>query len=612
MNDIIVGIDLGTTNSEIAVVRNGRIEVLEIDAGVPILPSVVGLGDDGVLLVGAPARNQYVLHPERTIRSVKRRMGEATQLMLGDKPYSPPEISAMILMRLKKVAEAHLGCAVTRAVITVPAYFSDAQRQATREAGEIAGLEVVRILNEPTAASLAYGAHRSASGTTAATAQARKALVYDLGGGTFDVSIVNMEGDVVEVLASHGNNHLGGDDFDRCIVDFVLAHLGTVHGIDAATAAASPIAMARLQRAAETAKIALSDRPYATVAEEFLFEKDGATVHLSLEISRHEYEAMIEPYITETMDAVHVALTGAKLGVAQIDEVLLVGGATRTPMVSRLLEALTGIQPHGEIDPDLCVAMGAAIQGEIIAGGTSPTVLIDVTPYTFGTSSVGDLGGREYPYCFVPLIRRNTPIPASRSEVFYTMFDNQEAVDVTVFQGEAPDALDNIEIGRFVVEGLRKVPAGNPIVINFSIDINGILQVRASEKKSGLAYSITIDNAISRFEDGKLDEAHQRIRSMFDDDTGPEDDGDDDDAAQDGAQAVAAAPLGHRRSLVEAGALIEKAERLLKTAGADDREDLIDNIEAVREAMAQAAGSDDTPLEQAMATLADVLYYLDN
>lgn len=608
MNDTIVGIDLGTTNSEIAIVRNGRIEVLEIDPGVPILPSVVGLGDDNALLVGAPARNQYVLHPERTIRSVKRRMGEATQLMLGDTPYSPPEISAMILLRLKKVAETHLGCPVTRAVITVPAYFSDAQRQATRDAGEIAGLEVVRILNEPTAAALAYGAHRS--GSAAATAQAgkaRKALVYDLGGGTFDVSVVNMEGDVVEVLASHGNNHLGGDDFDRCIVDFVLAHLSTVHGIDAATAAASPIAMARLQRAAEAAKIALSDRPYATLAEEFLFEKDGTPVHLSLEISRHEYEAMIQPYITETMDAVHVALTGARLGVGQIDEVLLVGGATRTPMVARLLEALTGIQPHGEIDPDLCVAMGAAIQGETIAGGTSPTVLIDVTPYTFGTSSVGDLGGRDYPYCFVPLIRRNTPIPASRSEVFYTMYDNQEAVDVTVYQGEAPDALDNIEIGRFVVEGLRMVPAGNPIVINFSIDINGILQVRASEKKSGLAHSITIDNAISRFEDGKLDEAHQRIRAMFDDDTGP----DDEDAEQHVAPNVTA-PLGHRRSLVEAGALIEKAERLLKTAGADDREDLIDNIEAVREAMAQADGHDDTALEQAMATLADVLYYLDN
>ncbi|MBK7424265.1 MAG: Hsp70 family protein [Propionivibrio sp.] len=608
MSDIIVGIDLGTTNSEIAVVRHGRIEIIDIEAGVPILPSVVGLGDDNVLLVGAAARNQYVLHPERTIRSVKRRMGEATHLALGDKQYSPPEISAMILLRLKKIAETHLGVAVSKAVITVPAYFSDAQRQATREAGEIAGLEVVRILNEPTAAALAYGAHRSTQTSAAEGAPTRKALVYDLGGGTFDVSVVNMEGVVVEVLASHGNNHLGGDDFDQCIVDFVLAHLNTAHGIDSATAAASPIAMARLYRAAEAAKIALSSHPYATLAEEFLYEKNGAPVHLSLEISRHEYETMIEPFIHETMDAMHVALSGAKLALSAIDEVLLVGGATRTPMVARLLEALTGILPHGEIDPDLCVAMGAAIQGEIIAGGTTPTVLIDVTPYTFGTSTVADLGGREYPYCFVPLIRRNTPIPTSHSEVFYTMFDNQEAVEVTVFQGEAPDALDNIEIGRFVVKGLRQVPAGNPIVIDFAIDINGILHVRASEKKSGLEFSITIDNAITRFQDGKLDEARKRISSMFADDFGPDDEA---DTPEMGAQS-AALPLAQRRHLVEALALVEKAERLLKTAGADDREDLIDNIEAVRDAMSDAGENDDAKLLQAMSALADVLYYLEN
>lgn len=607
MSNTIVGIDLGTTNSEIAVVRNGRIEVIDIENGVPILPSVVGLGDDNVLLVGAAARNQYVLHPERTIRSVKRRMGEATRLTLGDQQYSPPEISAMILLRLKKIAEAHLGSAVTRAVITVPAYFSDAQRQATREAGEIAGLEVVRILNEPTAAALAYGAHRSADAGASASAAARKALVYDLGGGTFDVSIVNMEGDVVEVLASHGNNRLGGDDFDRCIVDFALAHLGRAHGIDAATAAASPIAMARLQRAAEAAKIALSERPYATLAEEFLFEQDGAPVHLSLEISRVEYEELIEPYIAETMDAVHVALSDARLAVANLDEVLLVGGATRTPMVARLLEALTGIQPHGEINPDLCVAMGAAIQGQTIAGGVSPTVLIDVTPYTFGTSTFALLDGREYPYCFVPLIRRNTPIPASRSEVFYTMYDSQVEVDVTVFQGEAPDALDNIEIGRFLVEGLRKVPAGNPIVVEFSIDINGILQVRASEKKTGLEYAITIDNAISRFEEGKLDEARDRIRAMFDDDTSsPAHASADADDAQPNAER-----LGQRRSMVEALALVEKAERLLQNVGADDREDLVDSIEAVRDAMTGDTGEADPKLQHAMAALADVLYYLD-
>jgi molecular chaperone DnaK (HSP70) len=606
MNEIIVGIDLGTTNSEIAVVRNGRIEVIDVTPGVPILPSVVGLGDDAVLLVGAAARNQYVLHPERTVRSVKRRMGEATHLALGDKQYSPPEISAMILLQLKKVAEAHLGAAVGKAVITVPAYFSDAQRQATREAGQIAGLEVVRILNEPTAAALAYGAHRSEQGSSA---KARKALVYDLGGGTFDVSVVNMEGDVVEVLASHGNNHLGGDDFDRCIVDFALAHLGTAHGIDSAMAAAAPIAMARLQRAAEAAKITLSSHPYATLAEEFLFEKDGLPVHLSLEISRHEYEALIEPYIHETMDAVHVALSGAKLTVAAIDEVLLVGGATRTPMVARLLEALTGIQPHNEIDADLCVAMGAAVQGEIIAGGSTPTVLIDVTPYTFGTSAMGMMGEQLYPYCFVPLIRRNTPIPASHSEVFYTMADNQKAVDVMVYQGEASDALDNIEIGRFVVEGLRQVPAGNPIVLDFSIDINGILQVRASEKKSGLEHSITIDNAISRFQDGKLDAARERINAMFAEDAQPDDEA---DRAAGTDSEASAQPLMQRRQEVEALALIEKAERLLKTAGADDREDLIDSLEAVRDALTKAGAGDAVELPAAMAALADVLYFLEN
>jgi molecular chaperone DnaK len=606
MSDIVVGIDLGTTNSEIAIVRNGQIEIIDVEIGKPILPSVVGLGDDDVLLVGAAARNQYVLHPERTIRSVKRRMGEATHLMLGDKQYSPPEISAMILLQLKKIAEAHLGESVKRAVITVPAYFSDAQRQATREAGDIAGLDVVRILNEPTAAALAYGAHRSEQRGNTDPAKARKSLVYDLGGGTFDVSVVNMEGDVVEVLASHGNNHLGGDDFDRRIVDFVLDHLNAVHGIDAKTASASPIAMARLQRAAETAKIALSDHPYAMLTEEFLFEKDGAPIHLSLEISRHEYEAMIEPYIKETMDAVQIALIGAKLTVASIDEVLLVGGATRTPMVSRLLETITGIQPHGEIDPDLCVAMGAAIQGEIIAGGHTPTVLIDVTPYTFGTSSLGLLDGKPYHYCFVPLIRKNTPIPAARSEVFYTVLDNQEAVDVTVFQGEALDALDNVEIGRFMITGLRKVPAGNPIVLDFSIDINGILQVRASEKKTGLECTITIDNAISRFEEGKLHEVRGRIRSMFADDTAQGEDAD----IQDIDSQIGEIP--HRRSLVEANALLEKAENLLKTAGADDREDLVDNIEAVREAIANTTGADDSALKQAMAALADVLYYLDN
>ena len=583
MSEVIVGIDLGTTNSEVAVVRDGRVEVIPVAGDVRILPSVVGIGDDGALLVGEAAKNQYVVHPQRTVRSIKRRMGEATRVAMGDKDYSPQEISAMILRRLKSIAGTHLGHDVAKAVITVPAFFSDAQRQATREAGEIAGLEVARIINEPTAAALAYESRHKG---------ARKALVYDLGGGTFDVSVVNLENDVVEVLASHGNNRLGGDDFDRKIVDLALDHLKQAHGLDASE---SPAVMARLQRAAEAAKITLSDRPYASLAEEFLLEREGVPIHLSLEISRRDYEAMIKPYIDETLDAVHVALSGARLTLSSIDEILLVGGATRTPLVARRLEEELGLQPRGEVDPDLCVAMGAAIQAALIAGAQTRTVLIDVTPYTFGTSAVGELNGEPYPYCFVPLIRKNTPIPVSKSEVFYTMFDGQDKVDVTVYQGEDPDALNNIEIGRFTVEGLRDAAAGNPLVLDFALDLNGILQVTAREKETGLEYSITIDNAIARFEQDKLDEARRRVQALF------------------GEEQRAGALEGEserdsRRLHVEARALVEKAERLLETAGAEDAEDLVDAIESVKDALS----GDDTSLQAAMDSLADLLYYLES
>jgi molecular chaperone DnaK len=582
MSEVIVGIDLGTTNSEVAVVRDGRVEVIPVAGEVRILPSVVGIADDGALLVGEAAKNQYVLRPQRTVRSIKRRMGENTRVAMGDKDYTPQEISAMILRRLKSLAETQLGYGVGRAVITVPAFFSDAQRQATREAGEIAGLEVARIINEPTAAALAYESRHKG---------ARRALVYDLGGGTFDVSVVNLESDVVEVLASHGNNHLGGDDFDRKIVDFALDHLKRAHGLDASQ---SPAAMARLQRAAEAAKIALSDRPYATLAEEYLLERAGVPVHLSLEISRHDYEAMIEPYIGETLDAVHVALSGARLTVSDIDEILLVGGATRTPLVARRLEEELKLQPRGEVDPDLCVAMGAAIQAGLIAGAQTHTVLVDVTPYTFGTGALGELDGETYPYCFVPLIRKNTPIPVSKSEVFYTVVDGQEKVDVSVYQGEDADALNNIDIGRFTVEGLRDAPAGNPIVLDFALDLNGILNVTAREKQTGLEHSITIDNAIARFEQDKLDEARNRVQALF---------------GEQGAGAPEAeSDSASRRLRVEARALVEKAERLLEKAGAEDAEDLIDAIEAVKDALA----GDDVPLQTAMDRLADLLYYLES
>jgi molecular chaperone DnaK len=585
VNDIIIGIDLGTTNSEVAVVENGRPRIIAVD-GSKLLPSVVGLADDGTLLVGQAARNQYTLYPERTIRSVKRRMGEDCHLELGDQSYRPQEISAMILKRLKRAAEDDLGQPVGKAVITVPAYFSDAQRQATRDAGELAGLEVVRIINEPTAAALAYEADHQG---------ARTILVYDLGGGTFDVSVVRMRGDVTEVLASHGNNQLGGDDFDARLIDHVLAQLKDAHGADASGDRA---AMARIQRACETAKIQLSDAPYARIDEEYLIEHDGHPINLSLEIDRTTYEEMIEGYIGETLEAVHIALKGAELAVADLDEVLLVGGATRTPVIQQRLEQILGMQPRAEIDPDLCVAAGAAIQAAVVAGAQVAAVLVDITPYTFGTSALAELNGEIYPYKFVPLIRKNTPLPATKSEAFQTMYDGQEQVDVHVYQGEDPDALNNIEIGEFRVEGLGDVPAGNVIVLTFALDLNGILKVTAREKRTGLEKQITIDNATARYESGELDAARERLSALIDGEAVPVDDT--------GSRGTAA---DERREHTQAQALIEKAERLMADANAEDREDLVNLSEAVKDAL---AGNDTAVLEQAIAELTDLIYYLDN
>jgi molecular chaperone DnaK (HSP70) len=581
MSETIIGIDLGTTNSEVAVIQGERVEVLEIEAGTQLLPSVVGLDDAGGLLVGQAARNQAALYPERTVRSIKRHMGSDETFVLAEQNYSPQEISALILRRLKTVAEDRLGEVVSRAVITVPAYFSDAQRQATREAGEIAGLEVARIINEPTAAALAYEAGAS---------QARTLLVYDLGGGTFDVSVVAMEADVVEVRASHGNNHLGGDDFDAKIVEHLVSHLEQEHGVDAR---GSTAAMARLQRAAEGAKIALSDQPYTTVEEEYLLEKDGRPVNLSLELARDDYEAMIEAYVDETLEAMHTALSDAGLASSDLHEVLLVGGTTRTPLIARRLETELGILPRAEIDPDLCVVTGAASQAAVIAGAPARTVLVDITPYTFGTSAIGELNGEFYTYCFVPLIRKNTPIPVTKSEVFYTASDAQEAVDVQVYQGEDPDALNNTQIGRFIVEGLRDVPAGNPMVMTCALDLDGILSVTAREKNTGLEKSIRIDKAIANLESQDIDAARQRIGRLLE-----------------GKSAAADESPGQVQGLQtdEAQKLIARAEQLMEGANAEDREDLVDAVEGVNEAI---GAGDAAALESAREQLSELIYFLE-
>ncbi|MFL5253485.1 MAG: Hsp70 family protein [Rhodopila sp.] len=578
MTDEIVGIDLGTTNSEIAIYRNGRPEVLADAQGRIIVPSVVGLSETGDLLVGEEARNQAMLYPERTVRSIKRRMGSDARVHLGERDYSPQEISAIILSRLKEIAQQRLGQAVRKAVITVPAYFSDAQRQATREAGEIAGLEVVRIINEPTAAALVYEADQQ---------QGKRILVYDLGGGTFDVSVVWIEAGVVEVISSHGNNHLGGDDFDHKLVEHVLEHLKLKHGVDVS---GQPRAMARILRSAEAAKKQLSDHPYARIAEEYLTEIDGNTVNLDLEVSRDEYENMITPFVEETLGAIHIALESARLVSSQVDEILLVGGATRTPLIRRRLAEAFAKDPRGEVDPDLCVAMGAAIQGAAIAGTEVSAVLVDVTPYTFGTSALGELDGDLYPYQYVPIIPKNTPIPVRRSEAFTTIADGQRSVDVLIYQGENADALENIKIGEFRVDGLSNVPAGNVVILDLALDRDGILQVSAREKKTGLERRITIDKAMSRFDQDQLDQARQRIGSLFE--------GREQDDSDSGAGAADSA----------VDALLAKASGTLDQAGDEDRAEIIDLIELIRDAR---TSGDRAALEDGRQQLQDLLFYLE-
>jgi molecular chaperone DnaK len=578
MTDEILGIDLGTTNSEIAIYRDGRPEVLRDDQGRIILPSVVGLTETGELLVGEEARNQFLLYPNRTVRSIKRRMGSDAKVQLGEREYTPQEISAIILSRLKEIAQARLGRPIRKAVITVPAYFSDTQRQATREAGEIAGLEVARIINEPTAAALVY---------EAAQHQGKRILVYDLGGGTFDVSVVRIEQGVVEVISSHGNNHLGGDDFDHKIVEHVLEHLKLKHGVDVADL---PQAMARILRSAEDAKKQLSDHPYARIAEEYLAEHSGQPVNLDLELSREEYEDMIAPFIEETLGAIHIALESAGLTSSQVDEILLVGGATRTPLIRRRLVEAFGTQPRGEVDPDLCVAMGAAIQGAAMTGTEVSAVLVDVTPYTFGTSALGELNGELYPYHYVPIIPKNTPIPARMSEVFFTVLDEQTDVDVRIYQGENNDALENIKIGEFRVSGLSREPAGNPVIVDLALDRNGILQVSAREKKTGLERRITIDNATSRYDREQLDEARQRIGALF---------GDQEQAASVGSGAATDSAVD---------ALLARASAKLDETGEEDRTEIIDLIEAIRDARSRG---DSAALEDVRSQLQDLLFYLE-
>ena len=496
MKELIAGIDLGTTNSAIAFVRDGVPETVPID-GQPTMPSCVGIDPNGKLIVGQPARNMLIASPESTVLSIKRKMGQDTRVTLGERSFTAEEISSFILRRLKVEAERFLGQPVRKAVITVPAFFDENQRKATQNAGALADLEVVRIINEPTAAVLAYEAGHTGD---------ERILVYDLGGGTFDVSVVVVESGVVEVKASHGDTQLGGDDFDQLLIQQVVEEFHRQHNIFLNE---NPRTMRRLKVILERAKCQLSDLPFVKIREEFIHDD----LHLETELRRDEYEEMIAPYLQKTLDCIHHALQDAHLLPGEIAKVMLVGGATRTPSVQQIIEEKLRLAPRWEINPDLIVALGASIAGAGIAGEKTKSILVDITAHSFGVEALAMTYEGER-LLYSPIIHRNTPLPVSKSEIFSTYHDNQTEVDVTVYEGEDPVPANNTLIGQFRVEGLRKVGQGNPIVINCHLDLNGMLKVTAIEKETGLNKTVTLDTRGAR-STLDLDQARTNIQSLF-------------------------------------------------------------------------------------------------
>jgi molecular chaperone DnaK len=561
VSEKVLGIDLGTTNSCMAIMEGGQPVIIANAEGGRTTPSVVAFTKDGERLVGNVAKRQAITNPNRTVQSIKRKMGTDDKTVIGDKSYTPQEISAMILQKLKLDAEEYLGEKITKAVVTVPAYFNDAQRQATKDAGTIAGLEVLRIINEPTASALSYGIDKEGEATV---------LVYDLGGGTFDVSILQLGDGVFEVRSTAGNNRLGGDDFDKRVVDYLVDEFRKQEGIDLRN---DPVAMQRLRDAAETAKIELSTVQKTNINLPYITTTESGPKFLDIDLTRAKLEHLITDLVESTLGPVKQALSDAKLGADDIDHILLVGGSTRVPLVQETIKKVLKKEPDKGINPDECVALGAAIQGGVLTGETKDVLLLDVTPLSLGIETLGGIATK--------LIERNTTIPTRKSQIFSTAADGQTSVEIHVMQGERALAKDNFTLGRFQLTGIPPAPRGIPqIEVTFDIDANGIVHVSAKDLGTGNEQSITIKPQDSRPSEAEIERMMDEAKKFEEEDKKKREEIDLRNTAD-------TAVFTAERALKDAKDMIDATERQKIEEGITDLKKALegDDLEAIKQKM---------------------------